>query len=438
MNPQLLRVTNRIIERSRETRSAYLARIEQAKTSTVHRSQLACGNLAHGFAACQPEDKASLKSMLRNNIAIITSYNDMLSAHQPYEHYPEIIRKALHEANAVGQVAGGVPAMCDGVTQGQDGMELSLLSREVIAMSAAVGLSHNMFDGALFLGVCDKIVPGLTMAALSFGHLPAVFVPSGPMASGLPNKEKVRIRQLYAEGKVDRMALLESEAASYHAPGTCTFYGTANTNQMVVEFMGMQLPGSSFVHPDSPLRDALTAAAARQVTRMTGNGNEWMPIGKMIDEKVVVNGIVALLATGGSTNHTMHLVAMARAAGIQINWDDFSDLSDVVPLMARLYPNGPADINHFQAAGGVPVLVRELLKAGLLHEDVNTVAGFGLSRYTLEPWLNNGELDWREGAEKSLDSNVIASFEQPFSHHGGTKVLSGNLGRAVMKPLPCR
>ena len=433
MNPQLLRVTNRIIERSRETRSAYLGRIEQAKTSTVHRSQLACGNLAHGFAACQPEDKASLKSMLRNNIAIITSYNDMLSAHQPYEHYPEIIRKALHEANAVGQVAGGVPAMCDGVTQGQDGMELSLLSREVIAMSAAVGLSHNMFDGALFLGVCDKIVPGLTMAALSFGHLPAVFVPSGPMASGLPNKEKVRIRQLYAEGKVDRMALLESEAASYHAPGTCTFYGTANTNQMVVEFMGMQLPGSSFVHPDSPLRDALTAAAARQVTRMTGNGNEWMPIGKMIDEKVVVNGIVALLATGGSTNHTMHLVAMARAAGIQINWDDFSDLSDVVPLMARLYPNGPADINHFQAAGGVPVLVRELLKAGLLHEDVNTVAGFGLSRYTLEPWLNNGELDWREGAEKSLDSNVIASFEQPFSHHGGTKVLSGNLGRAVMK-----
>ena len=435
MNPQLLRVTNRIIERSRETRSAYLARIEQAKTSTVHRSQLACGNLAHGFAACQPEDKASLKSMLRNNIAIITSYNDMLSAHQPYEHYPEIIRKALHEANAVGQVAGGVPAMCDGVTQGQDGMELSLLSREVIAMSAAVGLSHNMFDGALFLGVCDKIVPGLTMAALSFGHLPAVFVPSGPMASGLPNKEKVRIRQLYAEGKVDRMALLESEAASYHAPGTCTFYGTANTNQMVVEFMGMQLPGSSFVHPDSPLRDALTAAAARQVTRMTGNGNEWMPIGKMIDEKVVVNGIVALLATGGSTNHTMHLVAMARAAGIQINWDDFSDLSDVVPLMARLYPNGPADINHFQAAGGVPVLVRELLKAGLLHEDVNTVAGFGLSRYTLEPWLNNGELDWREGAEKSLDSNVIASFEQPFSHHGGTKVLSGNLGRAVMPEL---
>ena len=391
MNSTMLRVTNRIIERSRDTRAAYLARINQAKTDTVHRAQLACGNLAHGFAACQADDKASLKSMLRNNIAIITSYNDMLSAHQPYEHYPEIIRKALHSANAVGQVAGGVPAMCDGVTQGQDGMELSLLSREVIAMSAAIGLSHNMFDGALYLGVCDKIVPGLTMAALSFGHLPSVFIPSGPMASGLPNKEKVRIRQLYAEGKVDRMALLESEAASYHAPGTCTFYGTANTNQMVVEFMGMQLPGSSFVHPDAPLREALTAAAARQVTRMTGNGNEWMPLGKMFDEKVVVNGIVALLATGGSTNHTMHLVAMARAAGIIINWDDFSDLSDVVPLLARLYPNGPADINHFQAAGGVPVLVRELLKGGLLHEDVHTVAGFGLSRYTLEPWLNNGE-----------------------------------------------
>ncbi|WP_414164052.1 phosphogluconate dehydratase [Superficieibacter sp. BNK-5] len=433
MNPDLLRVTKRIIERSHKTRSAYLDRIDAAKSSTVQRSTLACGNLAHGFAACQPDDKASLKSMLRNNIAIITSYNDMLSAHQPYEHYPEILRKALHEANAVGQVAGGVPAMCDGVTQGQDGMELSLLSREVIAMSAAVGLSHNMFDGALWLGVCDKIVPGLAMAALSFGHLPSVFIPSGPMASGLPNKEKVRIRQLYAEGKVDRMALLESEAASYHAPGTCTFYGTANTNQMVIEFMGMQLPGSSFIQPDAPLREALTSAAARQVTRLTSNGAEYMPLGKMIDEKVVVNGIVALLATGGSTNHTMHLVAMARAAGILINWDDFSDLSAIVPLMARLYPNGPADINHFQAAGGVPVLVRELLKGGLLHEDVNTVAGFGLSRYTLEPWLNEGKLEWREGAEASLDASIIASIDKPFSQHGGTKVMSGNLGRAVMK-----
>lgn len=433
MHPAMLRVTKRIAERSQKTREAYLARIAQAASTTVHRSQLGCGNLAHGFAACQPDDKAALKSMLRNNIAIITSYNDMLSAHQPYETYPEQIRKALHSVGAVGQVAGGVPAMCDGVTQGQDGMELSLLSREVIAMSAAVGLSHNMFDGALYLGVCDKIVPGLVMAALSFGHLPAVFVPSGPMASGLPNKEKVRIRQLYAEGKVDRLALLESEAASYHAPGTCTFYGTANTNQMVVEFMGMQLPGSSFVHPDAPLREALTAAAARQVTRLTTNGNEGLPLGKMIDEKVVVNGIVALLATGGSTNHTMHLVAMARAAGIIINWDDFSELSDAVPLLARLYPNGPADINHFQAAGGVPVLMRELLKGGLLHEDVHTVAGYGLRRYLQEPWLNNGALDWRDGAPATLDAQIIAAIENPFSHHGGTKVLSGNLGRAVMK-----
>ncbi|EPP6257933.1 phosphogluconate dehydratase [Cronobacter sakazakii] len=433
MHPELLRVTKRIAERSRATREAYLARIEQAKSQTVHRASLACGNLAHGFAACQPDDKAALKSMLRNNIGIITSYNDMLSAHQPYENYPQQIREALHIVGAVAQVAGGVPAMCDGVTQGQDGMELSLLSREVIAMSAAVGLSHNMFDGALYLGVCDKIVPGLVMAALSFGHLPAVFIPSGPMSSGLPNKEKVRIRQLYAEGKVDRAALLESEAASYHEPGTCTFYGTANTNQMVIEFMGMQLPGSSFVHPDAPLRHALTAAAARQVTRLTGNGNEWMPLGKLVDEKVVVNGIVALLATGGSTNHTMHLVAMARAAGIIINWDDFSEISDVVPLLARLYPNGPADINHFQAAGGVPVLMRELLKGGLLHEDVNTVAGFGLTRYTQEPWLDNGELAWRDGAQASLDDAIIATIDKPFSKHGGTKVLSGNLGRAVMK-----
>lgn len=433
MNPTLLRVTNRIIERSRSTREAYLARIEEAKSNTVHRSELACGNLAHGFAACQPDDKASLKSMLRNNIAIITAYNDMLSAHQPYEHYPDVIRKALHSVNAVGQVAGGVPAMCDGVTQGQDGMELSLLSREVIAMSSAIGLSHNMFDGALFLGVCDKIVPGLVMSALSFGHLPAVFVPSGPMASGLPNKEKVRVRQLYAEGKVGRDALLEAESASYHAPGTCTFYGTANTNQMVIEFMGMQLPGSSFIHPDAPLRAELTAAAARQVTRLTGNGNDWMPFGKMVDEKVVVNGIVSLLATGGSTNHTMHLVAMARAAGIIINWDDFSEISEVVPLMCKLYPNGPADINYFQAAGGVPVLMSELLKGGLLHEDVNTVAGFGLKRYLQEPWLNDGKLDWREGPVKSLDPEVLASIEAPFSKHGGTKVLSGNLGRSVMK-----
>jgi len=433
INNTVARVTQRIINRSASTREAYLARMDAARSQTVHRAQLACGNLAHGFAACQPDEKNSLKNMVRSDIAIITAYNDMLSAHQPYEHYPQRLKDALKSVGAVGQVAGGVPAMCDGVTQGQDGMELSLMSRDVIAMSAAIGLSHNMFDGALYLGICDKIVPGLVMAALSFGHLPAVFVPAGPMSTGLPNKEKVRIRQLYTEGKVDRQALLEAEAASYHGIGTCTFYGTANTNQMVMEVMGLHLPGASFVPPDCALRDALTDSAARQVTRLAETTGNYQPLGQMVNEKTVVNGIVALLATGGSTNLTMHMVAMARAAGIVINWDDFSELSDAVPSLCRIYPNGPADINQFQAAGGVQLVVRELLKNGLLHQDVNTVAGFGLDRYTQEPWLENGELAWREGAEHSLDTNVIASVQQPFEHHGGTKVLSGNLGRAVMK-----
>lgn len=433
INDTLSRVTQRIIERSAASREAYLARMAAARTQTVHRAQLACGNLAHGFAACQPDEKNALKNMVRSDIAIITAYNDMLSAHQPYEHYPQQLKDALKTVGAVGQVAGGVPAMCDGVTQGQDGMELSLMSRDVIAMSSAIGLSHNMFDGALYLGICDKIVPGLVMAALSFGHLPAVFVPAGPMSTGLPNKEKVRVRQLYTEGKVDRQALLEAEAASYHGIGTCTFYGTANTNQMVMEVMGLHLPGASFVPPETPLRNALTDMAARQVTRLTHTTGNYQPLGQMVNEKTVVNGIVALLATGGSTNLTMHMVAMARAAGIIINWDDFSQLSDAVPLMCRIYPNGPADINQFQAAGGVPLVVRELLKNDLLHQDVNTVAGFGLERYTQEPWLDNGELAWREGAQCSLDTSVIASVAQPFEHHGGTKVLSGNLGRAVMK-----
>ncbi|CNH59701.1 phosphogluconate dehydratase [Yersinia massiliensis] len=433
MNPTLIRVTQRIMARSATTRAAYLQRISAAKENTVRRSQLACGNLAHGFAACQPEDKASLKNMVRSDIAIITSYNDMLSAHQPYEYYPQQLKEALHDVGAVGQVAGGVPAMCDGVTQGQDGMELSLMSRDVIAMSAAIGLSHNMFDGALYLGVCDKIVPGLLMAALSFGHLPAVFVPAGPMTTGLSNKEKVRVRQLFAEGKVDRHALLEAEAASYHSAGTCTFYGTANSNQMVMEVMGLHLPGASFIQPNTPLREALTAAAARQITRLTENSGNYLPVGQLVDEKVVVNGIVALLATGGSTNHTMHLVAMARAAGIIIDWDDFSELSEVVPQLCRIYPNGPADINYFQAAGGVALLIKELLQGGLVHEDVHTVAGFGLHRYTQEPYLDEGQLQWRRGPQQSLDDSVIASITQPFSAHGGTKVLSGNLGRAVMK-----
>ncbi len=433
MNPTVARVTQRVIERSQTTRRAYLARIDAARSKTVHRAQLACGNLAHGFAACQAGDKAALKSMTHNDIAIINSYNDMLSAHQPYEHYPQRLKNALHGVGAVGQMAAGVPAMCDGVTQGQDGMELSLMSREIIAMSAAIGLSHNMFDGALYLGICDKIVPGLVMAALSFGHLPAVFVPAGPMSSGLPNKEKVRIRQLYAEGKLDREGMLEAEAASYHSAGTCTFYGTANSNQMVMEMMGLHLPGSSFIQPNTALRDALTDAAAVQVTRLTENSGNYLPIGRLVDEKVIVNGIIGLLTTGGSTNHTMHLVAMARAAGIIINWDDFSDLSDVVPLLARIYPNGPADINQFHDAGGVQLVIRELLKGGLLNEDVHTVAGFGLNRYTLEPWLDESTLAWRESTQISLDPKVIASIDHPFEHHGGTKVLDGNLGRAVMK-----
>ncbi|MDC9598755.1 phosphogluconate dehydratase [Xenorhabdus anantnagensis] len=432
-NETVARITQRIIERSKETRSQYLARIEAARSKTVHRAQLACGNLAHGFAACQNDEKIALKNMVHNDIAIITSYNDMLSAHKPYEDYPQKLKDSLRAVGAVGQVAGGVPAMCDGVTQGQDGMELSLLSRDVIAMSAAVGLSHNMFDGALYLGICDKIVPGLVMAALSFGHLPAVFVPAGPMTSGLPNKEKVRVRQLYAEGKVDRQALLEAEAESYHSIGTCTFYGTANSNQMVMEVMGLHLPGASFVHPDTLLREALNDAAARQVTRLTETSGNYLPLGQMVDEKVIVNGIIALLATGGSTNLTMHLVAMARSAGIIINWDDFSEFSEVIPLLCRIYPNGPADINQFQTAGGVALVIRELLKKGLLHRDVNTIAGFGLERYTQEPWLNEGQLVWREGVFISLDNNVIANIEQPFEQHGGTKVMTGNLGRAVMK-----
>nr|ELR5233551.1 phosphogluconate dehydratase [Providencia rettgeri] len=430
---ELLRITQRIMCRSAQTRTTYLNKIEQARTITVHRASLACGNLAHGFATCQTEEKQILKSMTRADIAIINAYNDMLSAHRPYDKYPEQLKKALLEAGSIGQVAAGVPAMCDGVTQGQDGMELSMLSRDVIAMSTAIGLSHNMFDGALYLGICDKIVPGLMLGALSFGHLPAIFVPAGPMSTGLPNKEKVRIRQLYVEGKVGRNELLEAEAASYHGIGTCTFYGTANSNQMVMEVMGLHLPGASFVPPETPLRDALTNAAARQITRLTEQSGQYLPIGHIVDEKVIVNGIVALLATGGSTNLTMHLVAIARAAGIIINWDDFSDLSAIVPLMCRIYPNGQADINQFQAAGGVALLIHQLLQKGLLHEDVNTVAGFGLSRYTQEPWLNNGHLEWRDGPKDSFNPEVIAQIDSPFSYHGGTKLLSGNLGRAMMK-----
>ena len=433
MNPTVKNVTQRIIERSKATRTAYLQKIEDATLNKVTRSKLPCSNLAHGFAACCIEDKNDLKNILKSNIGIISSYNDMLSAHKPYELYPEQIRKVLNEVGAVRQMAGGVPAMCDGVTQGEPGMELSLISRDIIAMSVAVGLSHNMFDGALYLGICDKIVPGLLVGALTYGHLPAIFVPAGPMPSGLSNKEKVRIRQLYSEGKASREDLLESEAASYHSSGTCTFYGTANSNQMVIELMGLHLPGSAFVNPETTLRFELTNAAAKQITRLTKQSGNYMPIGKMVDERVIVNGLIALLATGGSTNLTMHIVAIAKAAGIIVNWDDISELSTVIPLLCRIYPNGPADINYFQAAGGTSLLVRELLEGGLLHEDVETVVGRGLSHYIKEPILENGKLIFREGPNQSLDENVITSIKKPFNSHGGLKVMSGNIGRAVMK-----
>ncbi|QDE31366.1 phosphogluconate dehydratase [Shewanella polaris] len=426
-------VTDRIIARSQQSRSSYLSALDDANTRGVHRSALSCGNLAHGFAACQPEAKDSLRHLTKANIGIVTAFNDMLSAHQPYETYPNMLKQACMDVGSVAQVAAGVPAMCDGVTQGQPGMELSLLSREVIAMSTAVGLSHNMFDGALLLGICDKIVPGLLIGALSFGHLPMLFVPAGPMKSGIPNKEKARIRQQFTQGKVDRAVLLEAEAKSYHSAGTCTFYGTANSNQLMLEVMGLQLPGSSFINPDDPIRDELSKMAAKQVCRLTSMGTQYTPIGEIVTEKSIVNGIVAILATGGSTNLTMHIVAIARAAGIIVNWDDFSDLSDSVPLLARVYPNGQADINHFHAAGGMGFLVKELLDGGLLHEDVKTVAGFGLRRYTQEPRLIEGELKWVDGVTESLDKEVLTHLDTPFQKNGGLKLLKGNLGRAVIK-----
>ncbi|MFA6445052.1 MAG: dihydroxy-acid dehydratase, partial [Sterolibacterium sp.] len=363
LNAEIVAVTKRIRSRSAATRRTYLDRVHAARASGPLRGGLGCTNLAHAFAAANVPDKLALRELRRANLAIVSSYNDMLSAHQPLERFPAILKQAAREVGAVAQFAGGVPAMCDGITQGQPGMELSLFSRDVIAMATAIALSHNVFDAVLCLGVCDKIVPGLLIGALQFGHLPAIFVPAGPMTSGLPNEEKAKIRQLYAQGKVGREALLEAEAQAYHGPGTCTFYGTANSNQMLMEVMGLHLPGAAFVHPNTPLRDALTAAAAKRAVEITALGANYTPIAQVVDERAIVNGIVGLLATGGSTNHTIHLIAIARAAGIVIDWDDFSRLSAVVPLLAKVYPNGAADVNHFQAAGGMGVLIGELLAA---------------------------------------------------------------------------
>ncbi len=427
-------ITARIVERSKPQREAYIDRVRRAAAKGPHRSTLSCGNLAHGFAVCSPAEKDALAGDIVANLGIITAYNDMLSAHQPYETYPAIIREAARQAGGVAQVAGGVPAMCDGVTQGQPGMELSLFSRDAIAMAAGIGLSHNMFDAAVFLGICDKIVPGLVIAALAFGHLPSIFIPAGPMTTGLPNDEKSRIRQLYAEGKVGRAELLEAESKSYHGPGTCTFYGTANSNQMLMEIMGFHLPGASFVNPGTTLRDALTREAAKRAMAITALGNEFTPAGEMIDERSIVNGVVGLHATGGSTNHTLHLVAMARAAGITLTWQDISELSDVVPLLARVYPNGLADVNHFHAAGGMGFLIKQLLREGLVHDDVRTVFGQGLQAYTVEAKLDAAGQVYREPVpDESGDPKVLTKVDAPFQSTGGLKMLTGNLGKGVIK-----
>lgn len=433
MNSVIEHVTDGIIKRSARSRGDYLVRMQAAASEGPARGGLACSNLAHGFAASGTADKQALKTNVVPNIGIVSAYNDMLSAHQPFESYPAIIRKAAVERGAVAQLAGGVPAMCDGVTQGTDGMDLSLFSRDVIALSTAVALSHNMFDAVLCLGICDKIVPGLLIGALSFGQLPVVFVPAGPMVSGLGNKQKARIREQYAAGKIGRDELLDAESAAYHAPGTCTFYGTANSNQMLMEFMGLQLPGGSFVNPGTELRDLLTRDAVKTVLEATNLGDNYRPLAQVVDEKAIVNGIVGLLATGGSTNHTIHLVAMAAAAGIQIDWQDFSELSRAVPQLSRVYPNGAADVNHFHAAGGLGFLISDMLDNGLLHEEVNTILGPGLRNYCREPKVEDGGLEWTDVQAETLDADILRSCSNPFSPEGGLRLVTGNIGRAVVK-----
>ena len=432
LHPTIARVTARIVERSRGPRADYLRRMDEAGARAPARTRLSCGNLAHGFAAAGA-DKPALRSGHGGNIGIVTAYNDMLSAHQPLEQYPSLIRAAARAAGGSAQVAGGVPAMCDGVTQGRAGMELSLFSRDTIALATAVALSHDMFDAALLLGVCDKIVPGLLIGALSFGHLPVVFVPAGPMTSGLPNREKAAVRQRYAEGKASRAELLEAESASYHGPGTCTFYGTANSNQMLMEVMGLHLPGTAFVNPGTPLRDALTVAATGQALRISALGDDYRPLAHTVDEKAIVNAMVGLAATGGSTNHAIHLVAIARAAGVLIDWDDLDELSQVTPLLTRIYPNGSADVNHFHAAGGIGFVIRELIDAGLLHPDIRCVHGGDLRQQAMEPYLDDLTLRWRAPPAQSLDRDVLRGSAEPFDNEGGLRRLQGNLGRAIVK-----
>ncbi len=434
LHPVVADVTERLRERSRSTRAAYLARINSVDRHEPQREHLSCGNLAHGFAACGSDDKNALRHGRRANLAIVTAYNDMLSAHQPYERYPSLIRQIARDAGFTAQVAGGVPAMCDGVTQGQPGMQLSLFSRDLVAMATAVALSHDMFDGALYLGICDKIVPGLLIGALSFGHLPGAFVPSGPMPSGIPNEQKSKVRQAFADGQASKAELLDVEAASYHTAGTCTFYGTANSNQMLMEIMGLHLPGASFEPPDTPLRDALTTEVVRRVDALGASGQQYLPLGHIIDERAIVNGVIGLHATGGSTNHLLHLVAIAHAAGIQLRWDDFDALSGVIPLLARVYPNGYADINQFHQAGGMAFLIDQLLGAGLLHGDVSTIFGSGMDGYAQVPYLDDtGVLTWAPVAKQSGNRGVLRGTDEPFRTDGGLRMLQGNLGRAVIK-----
>ena len=432
INPTIKNVTDRITKRSETTRSDYLEKMNGARKEGPRRAHLTCGNQAHAYAPV-PEDQKRLIDEAGGNIGIINAYNDMLSAHQPFEKYPEIIKKAARLVGGTAQVAAGVPAMCDGITQGQTGMELSLFSRDAIAMSAAIGLSHNVFDTTVYLGVCDKIVPGMIISAATFGHLPAVFLPAGPMTTGQSNDEKAKIRQDFAEGKANRSDLMASEMASYHGPGTCTFYGTANTNQMLMEFMGLHLPGSSFVNPNTPLRDALTDFGAKHALSISDLNSNYIPVSKILDEKAYVNGIVGLMATGGSTNLLIHLIAMARASGIIIDWSDFAEISKVIPLLAKVYPNGLADVNHFHAAGGLGLVITELLGANLLHSDTQTIMGTGLEAYTKEPKIINGELGWHSGVSSSLNSRIISTTSEPFQETGGLADLNGNLGSAVMK-----